>query len=212
MRSARTRATRGCITRRIAARHGPWLVSQMETDSTCKGQTTPLRNPMAMRRLLWFGIRCGSLFVAAVRYHGYYQSTRWRDVDAARRTTGCGSHVRSLPGQSRDDWIARLSDFSRNTCRESSDGRHVCLDGGRQQSGPGDLAGSVRTQWRRLLKPEHHIRQAMEHVGAGDERSATWARPQSKTAITTWRWPRCLPDRTRCCWPAPTTFGSAVWR
>ena len=62
------------------------------------------------------------------------------DDDSAGR--GLDGEFGALSHQYRLDRIARLPHLSRHAGGESPDRRHLCLDGGRVQPGPGTLAGS----------------------------------------------------------------------
>ena len=130
-------------------------------ERTCRGRAMPLRLPdgNAATSVVWNPVR--QLFVAAVRYHGYYQSAdgiTWTRM-AAQPGTGLTSAA-YCPTNSGGTGSIDLPDLSRNAGGESADRRHLCLDGGRRQPGPGNVAGPVRGERGRLRQPERsHLRQ-----------------------------------------------------
>ena len=75
--------------------------------------------PTAMRRPRWCGTRCGNLFVAAVRFHGYYQSAdgiTWTRMSAQ---PGAGLQHADLPDQSGQHGFDCLPHLSRHAGGES---------------------------------------------------------------------------------------------
>jgi hypothetical protein len=76
----------------------------------------------AATSVVWNPLR--QLFVAAVRFHGYYQSAD--GVTWTRMTAQPGLGLTPLFSDHR---LHRLPHLSRNTCGQSANRRHVCLDG-----------------------------------------------------------------------------------
>ena len=68
------RATRGSTTPPTAEQPGRWRRSRTAPGQMCRGRTTPSMLPdgNAATSVVWNPVR--QLFVAAVRFHGYYQS------------------------------------------------------------------------------------------------------------------------------------------
>ena len=163
----------------------------------CRGRPTCLRLLMATPPPRWCGTRCGRLFMAAVRYHGYYQSPTASPGRAWPPSPAPGMTTDDVPHQPRQHRLARLPHLSRNAGRESADRRHLCLDGGRVQPGPGTVAGPVRGE-RGTHAPTRPSRSPGNGPRGLWKRTVGWVRRPSRTATTTWRWPPFHPSRTRC--------------
>ena len=186
---------------------GRWRRSRTAPARTCRGRTIAFALPdgNAATSVVWNPVR--QLFVAAVRYHGYYQSAdgiTWTRMAAQpgaglMTSAGCARPIRR-------HGVDRLPHLSRRAGGESADRRHLCLDGGRVQPGPGNLAGPVRGERRRLHQPDDHLCPAVEHGGAGDEHRAGPGHDRER---------RLQPGAGRgslraghaCCWPGPTICG-----
>ena len=118
----------------------------------------------AATAVVWNPVR--QLFVAAVRYHGYYQSSdgvTWTRMSAQ---PGTRAHRAKLSQQFRADWLDCMSNLSRCAGGQSANRRHVCVDRRPERSGPGLVAGSMRDQQRDLQQSGHHLRHPVEHCAA----------------------------------------------
>jgi hypothetical protein len=129
----------GCTTPPIAEPPGRWPPSRTAPGQTCRGQTICLRFPMGMRPHRWCGTRYGNCLwrrCATTATTSPRTASPGRGWRAARlRPGGFGG---ALSHQSRRHGLARLPHLSRNAGGESADRRHLCLDGGRVQPGPGN--------------------------------------------------------------------------
>ena len=110
---------------------------------------------------------------------------RRRHVDAHGRAARLrASQSQPVPHQYGQHGLHRLPHLSRRAGGESANRRHLCLDRGPEQPGPGAVAGRVRHQRRRVRQPHHHFCQAMEHGCARNQHPAGSRRP-SPTELTT---------------------------
>ena len=169
---------------------------------------SPAPDGNAATAVVWNPVR--QLFVAAVRYHGYYQSTDGITWTRMAAQPGAGLTTQMCPTNSGSTGSIACPIFRGALAVNPQTGDTFAWTVDAEQPGPGTVAGSVRDQRRRLQQPDHHLCPAMEHGGAGDQHPRR-SRRRLPTATTTWRWPRCPRSRTRCCWPGPTTCGSAAW-
>ncbi len=124
----------------------------------------------AATSVLWNPVR--QLFVAAVRYHGYYQSPD--GVTWTRMTAQPGANLTTaqiVPKQSGHDRIDRLPRFSRSAGGEFETGDTFAWTVDVELPGPGAVAGPVRDQHQRerVHQPDHFLCQTMEHCGPRDQ-------------------------------------------
>ncbi len=165
-------------------------------------------NGNAATAVVWNPVR--QIFMAAVRYHGYYQSADGITWTRMTAQPGAGLTTQEVPNELRDQRLHRLPYLSRRAGRESANRRHVCLDGGFEQPGPGTVAGSVRDQ-RRQLHATRQSRLPSNGILRRLKPAPSKARRRLPTETTTWRWPQCPRSKTRWCWRGRTTYGSAAW-
>ena len=133
---------------------------------------------------------------------------RRHHLDAAGRISRAPDSPRLCPTNTGSTG-RRLPHLSRRAGRQSLNPATPLPGPSTRQSGPGAVAGQVRHQRRRLQQLHHHLCQQWNTTAL--ETSTLRERRPSPMATTTSRWPRFPPARTRCCWPAPTTCGSAAW-
>ncbi len=162
----------------------------------------------AATSVVWNALR--GVFIAAVRFHGYYQSAdgiQWTRLSAqpgANLTTAycptrpastgspdCPMYrgtlaVNPLTGDT-FSWTVDLDDQDQGLWQD------VCAASGNACTNQPSRSRNGGTR--------RHSRPVVRSV-----------RPPSRTATTTWPWPRFLPDRTPSCWPEPTICGSAASR
>ena len=134
---------KGFTIRQTAAPPGTWPPSPMAGRNHQGRLLGPGAGRHAATAVVWNPVR--QLFVAAVRYHGYYQSAdgvTWTRMSAQ---PGTGLTALDVPHQPRGGRLHRLPHFSRRAGRESCNRRHLCVDSGPEQPGPGVVAGSMRT-------------------------------------------------------------------
>ena len=201
-RRSRARATRGCTTPPTAAPPGIWPPSPTAAATDVQGPIDAVRRrPTAMPPHRWCGTRCGSCLLRRCAITATTSRPTASPGRGMAAQPGAGLTDAALPHQSGQHGLDRLPHLSRRAGGESANRRYLCLDGGRQQPGPGAVAGSVRDQraaaaaTRRSPSPSNGARRR-------SKRARSRARRPSRTATTTWRWPRCRRARTRCCWPA----------
>ena len=94
-----------------------------------------------------------NLFVAAVRFHGYYQSSDGITWTRMAAQPGSGLTTAMCPTGHVHDWVDRVPHLPRRAGGESAHRRHLCLDSGRQQPGSGPLAGRVLAELGRVQQP-----------------------------------------------------------
>ena len=178
MRSNPATATRVCITPPTAARRGIWPPLLMAVAIDVQGPLAAFATPdgNAATSVVWNPVR--QLFVAAVRFHGYYQSTDGVTWTRMTAQPGTGLSTLILPKQSGQHGFDRLPHLSRHAGGESFTGRHVCLDGGLETirirvSGRISATSSGGT----CSNQTHDIRDNVEHGGARDEHRRMGPRP-----------------------------------
>jgi hypothetical protein len=146
-----------------------WQMATIEDGSQIVQRPMPGGGPgNAATAVVWNAVR--QRFYAAVRFHGYYESTDGITWTRLARQPG-------LPDESGVGWKLGVSDLSRGVGGAGYDGRHVCADGGCGQSRPGNVAGCVRAVGHELRGESDCVWKA---IGFGAARG--WRRVDSDCA------------------------------
>ncbi len=144
-----------------------WSLAQI-TDLNGQDVQGPLdafTNPdgNAATSVVWNPFR--GLFIAAVRFHGYYQSTDGAHWTRLAAQPGCGADTSHVSHSTRVDRLSRMPDVSRNAGGESANWRYLRVECRCGRPGSGHLAGRMRG-WRKCLRqPGDCLGKAMEHFG-----------------------------------------------
>ncbi len=102
----------------------------------------------AATAVVWNPLR--QRFYAAVRYHGYYESTDGMTWTRLAQQPGAGLTITACPTNPGLIGNASCPDLSRRTRGAGDDGRYLRAHHRREQSGPGAVAGCMRRIGRRL--------------------------------------------------------------
>ena len=136
---------------------------------------------------------------------------RWHDLDANDSAARSGLTTMMCPTNAGTSGSIACPIYRGALAVNPQYRRHVCLDGGPEQPGPGTVAGSVRDQQRDVHQHEPSRLRKQWNTAALETKHAEGAATIANGDYNLTLAAVPVSSRTRWCWRARTIFGSAAW-